>query len=180
MTCSGGKRHVRHFGPPHTRQLRTDRVVSPDRAGVVGAAGSRLGRIWQHTCVCTCHCWSAKGRAWQREVQRDVKERADCTHPYDPLTAPTSPAPHTLWICRHGPTMPRTPLKMSAGAAVTPSNKGTNGGISTSSPFSRHETCPHPSNPSADRSSKSKLPARFHFSPNLIRALNYKLIMGSH
>lgn len=31
-----------------------------------------------------------------------------------------------------------------------------------------------------DRSSKSRLPTRFHFSPNLISVLNYKLIMGYH
>lgn len=58
--------------------------------------------------------------------------------------------------------------------------RGPNWLISTTSPLKKYETCCHSLIHQPDRSSKSRLPTRFHFSPNLISVLNYKLIMGSH
>lgn len=58
--------------------------------------------------------------------------------------------------------------------------RGPNWLISTTSPLKKYETCCYSLIHQPDRSSKSRLPTRFHFSPNLISVLNYKLIMGSH
>lgn len=58
--------------------------------------------------------------------------------------------------------------------------KGPNWCLSATYPSKIYETCCHSLVHQPDRSSKSRLPTRFHFSSSLISVLNYKLIMGSH
>lgn len=181
---------AQRLGPPHTQHLspkaagRTNQVVSPNRAD---AAGGREEEQAGEDLAVHVHLHMsppdppAKGKAWSGAL--------------GPAQTIAVHAIHTIFcgglaLCTpliqgQGPHVSQDTVPLKAPgcsdlAVQSWAARGPNGWISTTSALTQHKTCRHPPNPSANRSSKSRLPTRFHFFPNLIWVLNYKLIMGSH